>query len=80
MFKVGPKDVCVGEIRYADLSPVRGNEIGGLRPVLIKEVYDDVVVVVPFVYNLQTQQREPHPYQIRAIDYSRVKEVIQFDN
>ena len=72
--------VKVGEVRYVDLSPVIGNEIGGLRPVLIKEVYDDVVIVVPCVYNPETKRHEPHPYQIRAIDYSRVKEVVQYNN
>ena len=72
-----PNIIKVGEMRYADLSPVIGNEIGGLRPVLIKEVYDDIVIVVPCVLNYQTKKHEPHPYQIRAIDYSRVKEKVQ---
>ena len=75
--KYGPKDICVGEDVYADLSPVIGNEIGGLRPVLIKEVHDDVVIVVPYVLNYETGKREPHPYQIRAIDYSRLRNKIQ---
>lgn len=72
----GPHDVHVGEIRYADLSPVIGNEIGGLRPVLIREVHDDVVVIVPCLRNHETNIYEPHPYQIRAIDYSRVLEKV----
>jgi mRNA-degrading endonuclease toxin of MazEF toxin-antitoxin module len=67
--------IKVGDILYADLSPVRGNEIGGLRKVLVKEVYDDVVVVIPCVYNYRNQSYEPHPYQIRAIDRCRFKEV-----
>lgn len=66
--------INIGDVFYADLSPAIGNEAGGIRPVLIKEVYDDVVIIVPYVFDWKTHTEILHPHQIRSIDRRRLKQ------
>lgn len=63
-------NINVGEVYYADLSPCVGEEIGGIRPVIIDEVISENLVTVRFTssYSKYTQ--------VRTIDISRIKEQI----
>lgn len=62
--------INVGDVYYADLSPCIGEEIGGIRPVIIEEVISGDLVTVCFTssYSKYTQ--------VRTIDVSRLKEAI----
>ena len=64
--------VHVDETWYADLSPAFGHEVGGLRKVLVKEVYDDAVVVWPIVYIPERGEFLPSRKHIRSIDKRRL--------
>lgn len=64
-------EVKRGQIWYADLSPVRGSEQGGLRPVVIVQNdignrYSPTVIAVP----LTTQVKNDLPTHATVMEYS----------
>ena len=68
-----------GDIYYVDLSPVVGNEIGGLRMCQIIEVYaeENLVRVRPMVRHPKTNSgvfREMHD---RTVSTKRIKEFVK---
>lgn len=68
-----------GDIYYVDLSPVVGNEIGGMRMCQIIEVYaeENLVRVRPMEIDLKTNCyifREMHE---RTISIKRIKEFVK---
>ena len=66
-----------GDIYYVDLSPVVGNELGGIRPCkIIKVYYDDLVRVQPKVMNTITMKYEFSEMHERTISTKRLKEKI----
>ena len=67
----------VGDIYYVDLSPVVGNEIGGIRPCKVIKVYcGDLVRVQPKVINTITMEYEFSEMHERTISTKRLKEKI----
>jgi mRNA interferase MazF len=56
-----------GEIRWADLTPVRGHEQGGLRPVLIlsHEVFNDHSETVIAIAVTSQQQKSGFPLTLK---------------
>ena len=65
----------VGDIYYVDLSPVVGNEIGGIRPCkVIKVYYGDLVKIQPKVMNTITMEYEFSEMHERTISRKRLKE------
>ena len=69
----------VGDIYFADLSPVVGNEIGGIRPCKIVKVYSyyDLVRVQPKVMNNITMDYEFSEMHEKTISIKRLKEKIK---
>ena len=66
-----------GDIYYVDLSPVVGNEIGGIRPCkIIKVYYGDLVRIQPKVMNMITMEYEFSEMHERTISTKRLKEKI----
>lgn len=65
----------VGDIYFADLSPVVGNEIGGIRPCKIVKVYSyyDLVRVQPKVMNNITMDYEFSEMHEKTISIKRLK-------
>lgn len=68
-----------GDIYYVDLSPVVGNEIGGLRMCQIIEVYaeENLVRVRPMTRHPKTNSyvfREMHD---RTVSMKRIKEFVK---
>lgn len=62
-----------GEIYYADLSPVRGSEQGGTRPVIIVQndvgnKYSPTVIVVPLTTILTKSKLPTHVVLYKAAD------------
>ena len=67
----------VGDVYFADLSPCVYNEIGGIRPCKIIEVYyGDLVRVQPKVMNTITMEYEFSEMHERTISTKRLKEKI----
>lgn len=68
-------DIKPNQIYYADLSPCVGNEIGGIRPCKIVEVYyDDLVRVRPKVLNTITMEYEYSEKHEKTISIKRLRE------
>lgn len=66
-----------GDIYFVDLSPVVGNEIGGIRPCkIIKVYYGDLVKIQPKVMNTTTMEYEFSEMHERTISTKRLKEKI----
>ena len=68
-----------GDIYYVDLSPVVGNEVGGLRMCQIVDVYaeENLVRVRPMIIHPETNSyvfREMHE---RTISTKRLKEFVK---
>ena len=68
-----------GDIYYVDLSPVVGNELGGVRMCQIVEVYaeENLVRVIPMIRDPKTNFyvfREMHE---RTISTKRLKEFVK---
>lgn len=68
-----------GDIYYVDLSPVVGNEIGGLRMCQIVEVYaeENLIRVRPMEIHPKTNSyvfREKHD---RTVSTKRIKEFVK---
>ena len=71
-------DIKPNQIYYADLSPYVGNEIGGIRPCKIIEVYvDDLVKIRPRVLNTITQDYEFSEKHEKTISIKRLKERVK---
>lgn len=69
-----------GDIYYVDLSPVVGNEIGGLRMCQIVEVYtkENLVRVRPIMaIDLQTNSFVFSKIHERTISTKRIKEFVK---
>lgn len=69
----------VGDIYFADLSPVVGNEVGGIRPCKIVKVYSyyDLVKIQPKVINNITMNYEFSEMHEKTISTKRLKEKIK---
>lgn len=69
----------VGDIYFADLSPIIGNEIGGIRPCKIVKVYSyyDLVRIQPKVMNNITMDYEFSEMHEKTISIKRLKEKIK---
>jgi hypothetical protein len=64
----------VGDIYFADLSPVVLNEIGGVRPCkIVKIYYGDLVRVQPKVMNFSTMEYEFSEIHERTISTKRLQ-------
>lgn len=68
-----------GDIYYVDLSPVVGNEIGGLRMCQIIEVYaeENLVRVRPMTINLKTNSYVFKEIHDRTVSTKRIKEFVK---
>lgn len=68
-----------GDIYYVDLSPVVGNEIGGLRMCQIIEVYaeENLVRVRPMTMHPKTNSFVFSKIHERTISTKRIKEFIK---
>lgn len=69
-----------GDIYYVDLSPVVGNEIGGLRMCQIIEVYaeENLVRVRPIMaIDLQTNSRVFSKIHERTVSTKRIKDFVK---
>lgn len=69
-----------GDIYYVDLSPVVGNEIGGLRMCQIVEVYaeENLVRVRPIMaIDLQTNSRVSPKMHERTVSTKRIKNFVK---
>ena len=57
-----------------DLSPVRGNELGGVRKCLVdQKINDNLYRVIPYAFNLYIGEDEPMYDHARTVDISRFK-------
>ena len=68
-----------GDIYYVDLSPVVGNEVGGLRMCQIIEVYaeENLVRVRPMAMHLKTGSFVFSKIHERTISTRRIKEFVK---
>lgn len=68
-----------GDIYYVDLSPVVGNEIGGVRMCQIIEVYaeENLVRVRPMAIDLKSNSRVFQKIHERTISTKRIKEFVK---
>lgn len=68
-----------GDICYVDLSPVVGNEIGGLRMCQIVEVYaeENLVRVRPMVIHSKTNSYVFRERYDRTVSIQRIKEFVK---
>ena len=68
-----------GDIYYVDLSPVVGNEIGGLRMCQIIEIYaeENLVRVKPMTINLKTNSYVFREIHERTVSTKRIKEFVK---
>lgn len=69
-----------GDIYYVDLSPVVGNEVGGLRMCQIVEVYaeENLVRVRPIMaIDLQTNSRVFSKIHERTVSTKRIKDFVK---
>jgi len=68
----------VGDIYFADLSPVVYNEIGGIRPCKITKIYyGDLVRIQPQILNTITMEHEFSEMHERTISAKRLKGFIK---
>ena len=62
---------------FVDLSPVVGNELGGIRKCLVEEIISDRLIrVVPYAVNFESEtgyDYEPMYEHIRTVDISRFR-------
>lgn len=67
-----------GDIYYTDLSPVCGEEVGGIRPCRIVEVFSEKLVrVIPRIMDTQSPSGWRFANEhARTIDTKRLKEKI----
>lgn len=68
-----------GDIYYVDLSPVVGNEIGGVRMCQIIEVYaeENLVRVRPMTIDLKTNSYVFKEIHERTVSTKRIKEFVK---
>ena len=68
-----------GDIYYVDLSPVVGNEVGGIRMCQIIEVYaeEDLVRIRPMTRDLTTNCGVFAKIHERVISTKRIKECVK---
>lgn len=68
-----------GDIYYVDLSPVVGNELGGVRMCQIVEVYveENLVRVIPMTRNPKTNSYVFREIHERTVSTKRLKEFIK---
>jgi hypothetical protein len=63
---------------FVDLSPVVGNELGGIRKCLVDEIISDRLVrVVPYAVNFESEtgyDAEPMYEHARTVDISRFRQ------
>jgi hypothetical protein len=59
---------------FVDLSPVVGNELGGIRKCLVdQKISDNLYRVIPYAFNLDNGEEEPMYDHTRTIDISRFR-------
>lgn len=68
-----------GDIYYVDLSPVVGNEIGGVRMCQIIDIYaeENLVRVRPMVRHMKTNSYVFRKIHDRTISIKRIKEFVK---
>lgn len=68
-----------GDIYYVDLSPVVGNELGGVRMCQIVEVYaeENLVRVIPMTIDPKTNSYVFREIHERTVSTKRLKEFIK---
>lgn len=68
-----------GDIYFVDLSPVVGNEIGGVRMCQIVEVYveENLVRIRPKVRNPKTNSYTFEEIHERTVSTKRIKEFVK---
>lgn len=68
-----------GDIYYVDLSPVVGNEIGGVRMCQIIDIYaeENLVRVRPMVRHTKTNSYVFREIHDRTISIKRIKEFVK---
>ena len=68
-----------GDICYVDLSPVVGNEIGGLRMCQIVDIYaeENLVRVIPMVRDPKTNSYVFREIHERTVSTKRLKEFVK---
>lgn len=70
-------EIKIGSIYYANLSPVAGSEVGGLRAVKVVAKRGDLVQIIPLTWNDPARNAEFDEFQRRAIDTSRIRHEIK---
>ena len=68
-----------GDIYYVDLSPVVGNELGGMRMCQIVEVYaeENLIRVIPMTRDPKTNSYVFREIHERTVSTKRLKEFIK---